>query len=105
MPPDYPVSPQQIVFYPSLGPAPHGPPPPFTAQVLRGKPGNNTSGNSSSSSSNTQTTPAIINQFGAPTFVVPTQIPPQPGTTGLYRLPDPSVPVVSTLLSVHKQPV
>lgn len=93
MPPDYPVSPQQIVFYPSLGPAPHGPPPPFTAQVLRGKPGNNTSGNSSSSSSNTQTTPAIINQFGAPTFVVPTQIPPQPGTTGLYRLPDPSVPV------------
>ena len=75
MPPEYPVSPQQVIFYPSLAPT-HAPPPPppFTAQVLRGGKNNN--------------------NFN--TFVVPTQIPPQPNA-GIYRLPDPNVPVVSRL--------
>ena len=93
MPPDYPVSPQPIVFYPSLAPAPHAPPPPFTAQVLRSK----ATSSAAAGASGSTPTPTIINQFGAPTFVVPTQLQPQPGTTGIYRLPDPSVAVVSTL--------
>merc|ERR1712142_869943 len=73
MPPDYPVSPQPIVFYPSLAPAPHAPPPPFTAQVLRSKATSSAGGGGSGS-----TPTPTIHQFGAPTFVVPAQLQPQP---------------------------